>query len=153
MELTQRTESLHAKLTRTLWQPKSPPKLTIDPDLVKLPWQVRSAEVIRYFLLSVEHWISPSGWLREWIRLNVRIAVTVAATALLVVPAVSALLTGLADWTFYAEEAVGNTVSAAMKLPPVILGVIALVIAIRWLRTRQPGRAQRQYRDEYDPYR
>ena len=150
-----RPAPLSTRLARNLWKPEPVPEPDIDPDLVDLPWPERSAEVTRHFVLCIERWLSPSGWLREWVRLNIRIAVAFGATSLLVVPTVSALLAGAADWTSLIADAVGNTVGAAMKLPPVILGAVALVVLIRWLRSRRLiGRERRRqaYREDYDGY-
>jgi hypothetical protein len=154
-ELAETAAPLSTRLALSLWKPEPLPEPDIDPDMLELPWPERSAEVTRHFVLSAERWVSPSGWLREWVRINVRLAVAFAATALLVVPTVSALLAGAADWTSLVAEAIGNTVGAAMKLPPVILGAIALVVLVRWLRSRRLiGRERKRqgHREDYDGY-
>lgn len=50
------------------WQPKpiDPPKP--DPQVEHLTGPQRSAEVMRYSILSLEFWLSPLGRLREWAR-------------------------------------------------------------------------------------
>ncbi|MGC3990615.1 MAG: hypothetical protein QM796_13230 [Chthoniobacteraceae bacterium] len=52
----------------------------------------RSAESIRYSILSLEFWISPNGQVREWLRHNTRLAVFLGIPALLVFPIVIVLL-------------------------------------------------------------
>jgi hypothetical protein len=157
-ETTELAESspapLAVRVARNLWQPVPLPEPVIAPELPGLPWPERSAEVTRHFALSTERWLSPRGGLREWFRLNVKLAIAFAATAILIVPSVSALLAGAADWTSLAGEVVTNVVDTAAKQPPHIIGVIALVVAIRWLRARrQTSKGGRQKsRDDYDAY-
>lgn len=85
------------KLARRMWDPAPVPKPVIDPDLDQLGWPERCAEVVRHALLSVEHWLSRGGWLREWIRLNLWLAVVLIAATVLVIPPVTALLDGVRD--------------------------------------------------------
>ena len=56
------------KFARRMWDPAPVAKPMIDPDLDQLSWPERCAEVVRHALLSIEHWLSGGGWLREWIR-------------------------------------------------------------------------------------
>ena len=144
---------LSVRVARNLWQPEPLPVPTINPELPGLPWPERSAEVTRHFALSAERWLSPQGGLREWVRLNIKLAIAFAATSILVVPPVSALLAGAADWTSLAGDVVSNVVNSAAKLPPLIIGIIALVVAIKWLRSRRLiSKGGRRYRDDYDGY-
>ena len=50
-------------------------------DLHHLTWPERSAEVLRFTGLRIEHWLSRGGWLREWIRLNLWVAVILTVAA------------------------------------------------------------------------
>src|SRR5690242_13267526 len=68
------------------WRPHPLEPPSVDPDLHKLSPIERSAEVIRYSIQSLEHWLASSGWLREWIRFNIRLAVLIGAPTLLVGP-------------------------------------------------------------------
>ena len=72
--------------TRRLWnpQPIHPPK--VDPELEHLDPIQRSAESIRYSILSLEFWISKNGQVREWLRHNSRLAAWLVIPALLVLP-------------------------------------------------------------------
>ena len=53
------------QLARRVWNPVPIQKPVISTDLEDLPWPERSAEVVRHALLSVEHWLSRGGWIRE----------------------------------------------------------------------------------------
>lgn len=68
------------------WQPKPIDPPTLDPDLAHLGALTRSAESIRYSILSFEFWVSPNGQVREWFRQNARIASWLAIPGLLVLP-------------------------------------------------------------------
>ena len=63
------------QLARHVWTPVSIPKPAIYAELEQLPWPERSAEVVIHALLSTEFWLSRSGWLREWVRFNLWLAV------------------------------------------------------------------------------
>jgi len=75
-----------ALATIRLWnpQPIHPPK--VDPELEHLDPLQRSAESIRYSILSLEFWISKNGQVREWLRHNSRLAAWLVIPALLVLP-------------------------------------------------------------------
>ena len=74
------------------WQPKPLQPPQVDADLVHLDGITRSAESIRYSILSIEFWISPNGQVREWLRHNARVASWLAFPALVVLPLVVILL-------------------------------------------------------------
>jgi hypothetical protein len=46
----------------------------IDPELTRLGAIERTAETLRYSALRAEHWLSPTGLLREWLRRILRLA-------------------------------------------------------------------------------
>ena len=86
-------------LVRAAWDPEPVDPPQIDRDLPGLPWPERSAESIRFTALSTEHWLSRRGVLREWLRLNLWVGTALLALALLVVPPVTMLLEGTAEWS------------------------------------------------------
>ena len=139
------------QMTRRVWHPAPVPKPKITPDLERLCWPERSAEVVCHALLSLEHWLSRGGWLREWIRLNLWIAVVLIVISLLVVPPVTVVLEGVRDWTSLVSATVGNINTAVGKLPPIVLALATaflVVKLIQWHRlTRRPQR-----RPDYNPY-
>jgi len=58
----------------------------------------RSAEVIRYSILSVEYWLSPLGRLREWFRLNSTLSMWLLIPSVLVLPLITWILYLVAGW-------------------------------------------------------
>ena len=77
--------------------PMEPPK--VDPELPILNDVQRSAEVLRYSVLKTEYWLSPSGTLREWVRLNAIVALILSIPALFIVPLVTWLLAEFVTWS------------------------------------------------------
>ena len=107
------------------WQPKPVDPPTVDPDLPHLDVLTRSAESIRYSILSFEFWISPNGQFREWLRQNARIASWLAIPALLLLPLALLIL-------YQVVKAVGLLTSIAghMILLPVLVLLAAVVILV-----------------------
>lgn len=141
-------------LALRVWDPKPVPEPRVDPDLPELPWPARSAEVIRYGLARAEHWLSPGGLLREWLRLNLWGALVLSAAAVLVVPAVTAVLKGAVTWSALGADIVANVTSAALKLPPVVLAAACLWLGYRLLRRHWPRRRPegRQRQEGFEQY-
>jgi hypothetical protein len=102
------------------WQPKpiQPPK--VDPALEKLTGAQRSAEVIRFGILSLEFWLSPLGRLREWVRLNSKLSAILLIPAVLVLPLILLITGQLVQW-------LALLISVSGKL--IILPVAALAAA------------------------
>lgn len=137
-------------IARRIWDPTPVPKPQIVPDLEHLGWPERSAEVLRHALLSVEHWLSRGGWLREWIRLNLWLGVVLIVAALMVVPPVTALLEGVRDWTGLVSATVGNINVAVATLPPIVLALATGFVAVKLILRYRAGRRQRRH--PYDHY-
>lgn len=116
---------------RQLWKPVPVPPPVIDPDFRELHWLERTVEVIRYSVLSVEHWLSRRGVLREWIRLCLYFAAVLTVAALLIIPPVTAILEGAAEWTTLLGNVVANVTNAVLRLPPIILGIATLFLLFR----------------------
>src|SRR4051812_26446636 len=107
-------------LVRSHWRPKPirPPKP--DPNLKNLTGAQRSAEVIRFSVLSLELWISPLGKLREWVRLNSTVSAILIVPAVLVLPLVLLITGQLAQW-------LALLISIAGRL--IVFPVVALIAA------------------------
>jgi hypothetical protein len=103
------------------WKPKPVDPPQVDPELPHLDCLTRSAESIRYSILSIEFWISPNGCVREWMRHNVRLASWLAIPAILVLPLVVLML-------FQAVKAVVMLTSIAGHM--IVLPILALVAAV-----------------------
>ena len=140
------------QLARRAWNPVPVAKPVIITDLERLSWPERSAEVVCHALLSAEHWLSPHGSLRAWIRLNLWLAVVLIVAAVLVVPPVTALLEGVRDCTGLLTATVANINAAVTTLPPIVL---ALATGFLVVKLFQRHRATRRHprRPDYDEYR
>ena len=116
---------------RRHWNPESiePPKVV--PELEDLDPVTRSAEVIRFSLLSLEWWLSPQGKLREWLKLNGRIASILVVPAVLVMPLVTLILYQVAKWMSWLTGIAGHIV----LFPLIALaGLIVSLLVVAILR-------------------
>ncbi len=86
------------ELFKSPWNPKPVEPPTVDPNLQELDPLTRSAESIRYSILSLEFWISPKGQVREWLRSNARLAILLAIPSFLVLPIITFVLWQLVAW-------------------------------------------------------
>jgi Sec-independent protein secretion pathway component TatC len=93
--------------------------------------------------------------LREWIRLNLLVAVVCGTGVLFAVPVVTALLSGVADWSALLSLAVSNVVGMVVVLPPLVLvvagGILLWRLGKRRWRRRHLNRPP-PYQDEDDDY-
>jgi len=80
------------------WNPRPLTPPAVESDLSELNALERSAEVFRYSTYRFEYWVSPTGILREWLRLNLLVGAIIAITGILVAPLVTLLLGEIADW-------------------------------------------------------
>jgi len=136
---------------RKLWEqePVSPPV----PDLELTPdhWVERGAEVIGWSLARLEHWISASGWLRAWLRLNLFLSIVLTSAGVLLLPPVVQVLEQLARSSHWLGLIFGEVFKLLTGLPPVVisLGVLylAFVVYRRFRRRHQQRRSHMP--DEY----
>ena len=98
---------------------------TVTRELHQLDGLTRSAESIRYGILSLEWWISPNGRLREWLRRNAFIALWLGIPAGLVMPVVSFILYRVLEWT----EMI-NRITRHLILLPILGLLVVLVLAV-----------------------
>lgn len=140
-------------LSVRVWHPEPVARPEVDAALIRMPWPERAAEVIRYSTLRLERWLSPNGALREWLRLNLRVGVIALAVALLVVPPVSMLLRGGAEWSALLKSTLLNVSDTVMGMPPIVIALGALLIGGRFFQRRWLGRRRSRpaYREQ-DPY-
>lgn len=103
------------------WQAKPVEQPRVNPELENLNGLTRSAESIRYSILSIEFWISPNGQVREWLRQMVGVASGLSIPALLVLPLVVFIL-------WQVVKAVTMLMSIAGKL--IVFPFLALVAAL-----------------------
>jgi len=105
------------------WHPQALIFPEIDPHLLSLHPLVRTAEVLRFSLFRCEHWLSPNGFLREWLRLNLLLAALVAVTGLILSPLVTLLLVEIDKWIQLVLDIVLGLVSIAAL---VIVGLLLI---------------------------
>jgi hypothetical protein len=74
------------------WNPKPVTPPTVDPALPNLSGVQRSTESFRYITLKTEHWLSPNGRLREWMRHHMLLSAVLAVPAFLVLPIIGFIL-------------------------------------------------------------
>ena len=134
-----------------MWDPAPVAKPMIDPDLYQLSGPERCAEVVRHALLSIEHWLSQGGWLREWIRLNLWLAVVLIAATVLVIPPVTALLEGVRDWTALVSATVGNVNTAVATLPSIVLALATGFLVVKLIQRHRAKRRPPRHHP-YDNY-
>ena len=140
-------------LSERIWHPEPVPPPRVDIELTRMPWPERTAEVIRYSALRAERWLSPNGALREWIRLNLRAGVVLLAFALLLVPPLTLVLKGGAEWSALLKSTLLNVSDTVMGMPPIVIALGALLIGGRFFQRRWLGRRRGRpaYREQ-DPY-
>jgi hypothetical protein len=117
------------KLYMDHWQPKPIQSPKVDPELKNLTGVQRSAEAIRFGVLSLEFWLSPLGRLREWVRLNSKLSAILLVPAVLVLPLILLITWQLVQWLALLISVSGKLIVLPMAAL-VAVGVIMLVIAL-----------------------
>lgn len=103
--------------------PIQPP--VVDPEFPKMSGLERSAESVRFNILSLEYWLSASGRLRTWVNNNMLIAALLSIPVFIVMPLIGLMLWQLVLW-------IGMLVSLAggLVLFPILALVAMLVITV-----------------------
>jgi hypothetical protein len=120
-------------LFRMPWNPHSLAPPTVDPNLEHLDGITRSAESIKYSILSFEFFIARDGQVREWTRHNGRLAALLAIPAFIIVPIITFMLSQLVLWVVALIAIAGHLIVLpiiALLAASVILVVVSLVKAI-----------------------
>ena len=104
-----------------LSKPEPITKPSVNRSFVRMRPLERAAEVLRYSALKTEHWLSPNGRLREWMRLNILAAFFIGIPALIIVPILTFLLGQFATWMLFLAQ--------AAKCFVIIVGYVLLGIA------------------------
>ena len=105
------------------WNPKPIQTPQVDPELSNLNGLQRSVEALRYGFLSVEHWMSPNGRIREFIRFNAILALLLLVPALIIFPIITLILWQVAGWV----GALAHIARNLVVIPLAVLGTIILV--------------------------
>jgi hypothetical protein len=118
------------EFVRTHWRPKPIDPPQPDPNVPNMNGPQRSAEVIRYSILSLEFWLSPLGKLREWVRLNSKLSAVLLIPALLVLPLIVFIFTQIARLMVLLVEISGNFILfpfLAFLATSIIAGIVLLL--------------------------
>ena len=116
------------------WRPIPVPVPAVDPDLPRMGFVPRSAEVMRFQVLRLEHALSPGGGLRFWLKLNALLALGLAIPALLLVPPITWILAGMATWSAYLAAVVLNLL-LALVYAILIAAILSTVVSVAGARS------------------
>jgi hypothetical protein len=105
-------------------------------ELATLPPLLRTAEVLRFSILRFEHWLSPTGRLRGFIRIVLLISCCLGAVGLCLAPFISSLLTQITGWSAMAVAFVDNIAKLPLGLGKFLLGAAVIAIVMRLLFRR-----------------
>ena len=106
------------------WHPQPLNAPQVDPDLPNLNGLQRAVGALRYAFLSLEHWMSPSGRIREFMRWNAIVAVLLLIPAMLIFPIITLILWQVAGW-------VGALANIACTLVIISLAVLGSIILVK----------------------
>ena len=123
-----------ANVALQLCNPQPITRPVVDPAILELAALQRSIQVILYWLARIEHWLSPTGWLRAWIRLNLWVAVVLAACAFTVVPAITAVVAGLTGLTLELSRISDDLGRSFASLLPLLSALILLGVGFYFTR-------------------
>jgi hypothetical protein len=136
-------KSLRAMLIRH-WRPEALSSPKVDRDLPKLTAIERAAEVMRFTLSRLEYALSPLGHLREFVKLNFRLAFAIAIPALLVAPLVTLALNQFRQWITILTETMSSFVLFPLSVVLSILLVCGMVYIGRSVLELRMRSQQRQ---------
>lgn len=106
--------------------PLDPP--AVNSQMVKQPWFVRSSETIQYTVRRLEYALSPSGRLRQWLKLNLLIAVVLAVPLLLFLPLLAFAFGQISDISLSIQQCIAR-LQQALVPALILLGVLSLIVA------------------------
>ena len=132
------------RLIKRHWQPRAVDPPDIDPALPHLSGIERAAEVMRHSAHSVEHWIAPTGWFREWLRFTAKITLTLALPVFLVVPLITFALDQFKAWVALLTQTSSNLIYFPLTAI-LILGLICALIYFGKSLRRRPMDRERHY--------
>lgn len=143
------TELPDYKDLRKLWKQEPVERPVPDLELTPDHWVERGAEVVGWSLARLEHWLSASGWLRAWLRLNLFLSIVLTSAGVLLLPPVTRVLEQLARSSHWLGHILGEVFRLVTGLPPVVisLGVVYLGFVV-YRRIRRKRLPQRGYPQE-----
>jgi len=118
----------------------------VDHELPKLTAIERAAEVMRFTFSRLEYALSPLGHLREFVKLNFRLALAIAIPDLLVAPLVTLAIRQFKTWVAMLTE----TMSSFVLFPLSVVLSIILVCGMVYIgRSILEMRMRSQHRQGY----
>jgi hypothetical protein len=127
------------------WHPQEIRPPIVDPDLPHQTGIERSAEVFRYSVLAAEHWLSPAGCMREWLRFNTRVAIILAIPSVMIVPIITYSLTQFTTWTTLLVQTTSNLILFPLSALLMVGLVSAVVFLAKSIQSRYPRRPPHGY--------
>lgn len=100
-----------------------------SPDVLR-----RSAAVFIHTVLRAEHWLSPNGLLREWLRRWLLLAVLTCVPVFLFSPIIAVLLEHLTLWSASLLNICTNLAAIPGRIANGLFLVVGGVLLLRWLR-------------------
>lgn len=130
----------------THWRPEPLSVPEVDHELPRLSGIERAAEVVRFMLSRLEYALSPQGDLRAFVKLNARLALSIAIPVFMVAPLVTMAIEQFKIWTSLLTE----TFSSFVLFPlSVVLSIILVAGLIYIGRSLMEMRFRSQQRDRY----
>ena len=83
-------------------------KPVVNTQLEALNGLQRTNEAFRYTILCIEHWISPEGYVREWLRRNLLLYAWLVIPAIFVMPVMGFILWQVSGWVSMLTGTVGK---------------------------------------------
>ena len=109
-------------------------KPMVNTQLERMNGLQRATESFRYILLSIEHWVSPDGRIRAWVKANARSAVFIAAPTFLAFPVVTVALWEFEAWI----DSLTTIAGKLIFLPILVLALVSFSIVLRIIRIFKP---------------
>lgn len=103
------------------WHPRPLKAPQVEPHLPHLNGLQRATEALQHAFLSLEHWMSPNGKIREFIRFTVIVACLLLIPALLIFPIIGFILGQLQQW-------IASLAHIACSLVIIPLAILAIII-------------------------
>ncbi|MAS93084.1 MAG: hypothetical protein CMO55_07795 [Verrucomicrobiales bacterium] len=129
---------------RKLWKQQPIERPVPDLELTPDSWVERGAEVIGWWLARLEFWLSESGWLRAWLRLNLFLSITLTIAGVLLLPPVNRVLEELADSGKWLGSILTDLLRVVSAVPPVIVSLAVVYLLFIGFRRLKHFRTRRE---------
>ena len=107
------------------WQPKPVRPPVVDIDFSHMSSLQRAGETFRYNLLCWEHWASPKGNIRAWLRLNFIVFAWLIIPVVFVMPIIDLVLSQLTGWLTML-----TTITGKLIVLPILFLLVLIVLRI-----------------------